>query len=85
MMYEKLFYSVYTRDSTGQHFCSPACPDLKRNRLAQPVYDKLQLFFRPGPARSLKYKVTSNAKEQQDFSSLFIKAAAIGLPVDLQF
>jgi len=37
----------HARDGTGQHFCSPAHPDLTRNRLAQPVYGKLQLIFRP--------------------------------------
>jgi len=36
---------VATRDGTGQHFCSPARPELTKNRPAQPVYAKLQLIF----------------------------------------
>jgi len=40
---------IYNRDGTGQHFCSPARPELTRNRPAQTVYSKLQLIFWPGP------------------------------------
>jgi len=28
-------YSVYSRDGTGQNFCSPARPELTRNRPAR--------------------------------------------------
>jgi len=52
------------KDGTGQHFCSPARPELTRNRLGQPVYCKLQLIFWPGPwpviQSNLKCKVTTS-------------------------
>jgi len=45
------FGDIYTRDRTGQHFCSPAHLELTRNRPARPVYAKPQLIFWPEPAR----------------------------------
>jgi len=38
-------FDVQTRGGTGQHFCSPARPELTRNCPAQPVYAQLQLIF----------------------------------------
>jgi len=40
-----------TRDGTGQHFCSPARPEVTRSRPARTVYAKPHIIFRPGPAR----------------------------------
>jgi len=37
------------RDGTGQHFCSPAGPELTKNRQTRPVYAKSQIIFWPGP------------------------------------
>jgi len=38
---------ILIRDGTGQHFCSPARPEVTRNRPAQTVYAKPQIIFRP--------------------------------------
>ena len=35
------------RVGTGQHFCSPARPEVTRNRPAQTVYAKPQIIFWP--------------------------------------
>jgi len=35
------------RDGTGQHFCSPAHPEVTSNRPARTVYAKPQIIFRP--------------------------------------
>jgi len=51
--HHSILQAPHTRDDTGQHFCSPAHPELTRNCPAQPVYAKLQLIFWPGPAHGL--------------------------------
>jgi len=40
---------VGTKDGTGQHFCSPARPEVTRNHPARTVYAKPQIIFWPGP------------------------------------
>jgi len=44
-------WNVYVRDGMGQHFWSPARPEVTRNRSARPVYAKPQIIFWPGAAR----------------------------------
>jgi len=51
---EQLFIKgILIRDGTGQHFCSPARPELTRNCPAWPIYAKPQLIFWPGLYYSL--------------------------------
>jgi len=39
--------TIQSRDGTGQHFCSPARPEVTRNHPARTVYAKPQIIFRP--------------------------------------
>jgi len=50
------------RDFMVQHFCSPARPELPRNRPTRTVYPKQKIIFWPGPDRDLLYNLTSKAK-----------------------
>jgi len=44
-----LVYNIYDRDGTGQDFCSPARPEVIRNRPARTVYAKPHIIFRTSP------------------------------------
>jgi len=45
--------SLQARDGTGQHFCSPAHPEVTRNCPARTAYAKPQIIFWPEPARNI--------------------------------
>jgi len=44
----KISEGVDSRDGTGQHFCSPAHPEVTTNRPAWTVYAKPQIISGPG-------------------------------------